>query len=73
MRYYLEIGKRRNEFIISFIIAKDYFIFLLLQVSTTRNIRDFNKGKATVKVSLPFATYHELLYALPTLFGQSFV
>ena len=25
MRYHLEIGKRRNEFIISFIIAKDYF------------------------------------------------
>ena len=27
MRYYLEIGKRRKKFIISFIIAKDYFSF----------------------------------------------
>ena len=27
MRYHLEIGKRRKEFIISFIIAKDYFSF----------------------------------------------
>ena len=27
MRYHLEIGKRRSEFIISFIIAKDYFSF----------------------------------------------
>ena len=26
-----------------------------------------------MKVSLHFATYHELLYALPTWFGQSFV
>ena len=45
MRYYFEIGKRRNEFIISFVIANVYFTFLLLQVSITRNIRDFNGEK----------------------------
>ena len=59
MRYHLKKGKRRNEFIISFMIAKDYFTFLPLQVPITMNIikeyKGFQWGKATVKVSLLFA------------------
>ena len=59
MRYHLEIGKRRNEFIISFIIAKNYFSF---PAFTSVNDKEYNgfqwgkaTGKATVKVSLLFA------------------
>ena len=51
MRYHLEIGKRRKEFIISFIIAKDYFSF---PAFTSANNKEY-KGKAIVKVSLRFA------------------
>ena len=69
MRYSLEIGKRRNEFI-SFIIAKYYFTFLFLQMSITRNIRNVNGKKATVKVSLPFAICHML--CKPCLVSLSF-
>ena len=43
-------------------------------MSITRNInKGFQWGKATVKVSLLFAIFHELSYALQTLFGQSFI
>ena len=41
MRYHLDIGKRRKEFIISFIIAKDYFSFPAV---TSANNKEFLKG-----------------------------
>ena len=55
MRYHLEIGKRRKEFIISFIIAKDYFSFPAFTSANNKECKGFQWGKATVKVSLPFA------------------
>ena len=57
MRYHLEIGKRRNEFIISFIIAKDYFSFPAFTSANNKEYEGFQyaKAKATVKVSLLFA------------------
>ena len=56
MRYHLEIGKRRKEFIISFIIAKDYFSFpAFTSVSNNKEYKGFQWGKATVKVSLIIA------------------
>ena len=55
MRYHLEIGKRRNEFIISFIIAKDYFSFPDFTSVNNEEYKGFQLGKATVKVSLLFA------------------
>ena len=54
MRYHLEIGKRRNEFIVSFIIAKDYFGFPAFTSVNNKEYRGFQWGKATVKVSLLF-------------------
>ena len=39
-RYYLEIGKCRKEFIVSFMIAKDYFDF-----HPFTSIRDFSGEK----------------------------
>ena len=55
MRYHLEIGKRRKEFIISFIIAKDYFSFPVFTSVNNKEYKGFQSGKATVKVSLLFA------------------
>ena len=54
MRYHLEIGKRRNEVIISFIIAKDYFSSPAFTSVNNKEHKGFQRGKATVKVSLPF-------------------
>ena len=45
MRYDLEIGKRCKEFIISFIIAKDYFSFPVFTSVNNKDIRDFNGEK----------------------------
>ena len=59
MRYRLEIGKRRREFIISFIIAKDYLLSAFTSVNK-KEYKGFQWGKATVKVSLLFAICHEL-------------
>ena len=50
MRYHLEIGKRRNEFITSFIIAKDYFSFRAFTSVSNKEYKGFQSGKATVKV-----------------------
>ena len=55
MRYHLEIGKRRKEFIISFIIAKDYFSFPVFTSVNNKEYKGFQWGKATVKVNLLFA------------------
>ena len=55
MSYHLEIGKRRKEFIISFIIAKDYFSFPAFTSANNNKYIGFQSGKATVKVSLLFA------------------
>ena len=55
MRYHLEIGKRRNEFIIPFIIAKDYFSVPAFTSVNNKEYKRFQWGKATVKVSLLFA------------------
>ena len=55
MRYHLEIGKRRKEFIISFIMAKDYFSFLAFTNVNNKEYKGFEWEKATVKVSLLFA------------------
>ena len=61
MRYHLDIRKRRKEFVISFIIAKDYFSFLLFQVPIIRNIRDFNGEKnCKSKSSFCLNNSHEL-------------
>ena len=49
------MGKRRNEFIISFIIAKDYFSFPVFTSANNKEYKRFQWGKATVKVSLLFA------------------
>ena len=54
MRYHLEIGKRRNEFI-SFITAKDYFGFPAFTSVNNKEYKGFQWGKATVRVSLLFA------------------
>ena len=45
MRYHLEIEKRRKEFIISFIIAKDYFSFPVFTSVNNKEKRDFNGEK----------------------------
>ena len=50
MRYYLEKGKRRKEFIISFIIEKNYFSFLAFTSANNKEYKGFQWGKATVKV-----------------------
>ena len=55
MRYHLKIGKRRKEFIILFIIAKDYFSFPAFTSANNKEYKGFQWGKATVKISLPFA------------------
>ena len=55
MRYHLEIGKRCNEFIISFIIAVDFFSFSAFTSVNNKEYKGFQLGKATVKVSLRFA------------------
>ena len=55
MRYHLEVGKRRKEFIISFIIAKDYFSFLVFTSVNNKKYKGFQWGKVTVKVSLLLA------------------
>ena len=55
MRYHFEIGKRRNEFIISFIIAMDSFNFPAVTSVNNKEYKGFQLGKATVKVSLLFA------------------
>ena len=55
MRYHLDIGKRRKEFIISCIIAKDYFSFPAFTRANNKDYKGFQWGKATVKVSLLFA------------------
>ena len=55
MRYHLEIRKRRNEFIILFIIAKNYFSFPAFPSVNNKEYKGFQWGKATVKVSLLFA------------------
>ena len=46
MRYYLKMGKRPKEYIISFIIAKDYFSFPAVN---NKEYKGFQWGKATVK------------------------
>ena len=45
MRYHLEIGKRRNEFIISFIIEKDYFSFPASTSVDNKEYKGFQWGK----------------------------
>ena len=55
MRYHVEIGKRRKEFIISFIIANDSFSFPAFTSANNKEYKGFQCEKATVKVSLPFA------------------
>ena len=55
MRCHLEIGKRRKEFVISFIIAKDYFSFPAFTSANNKEYKRFQWGKATVKVRLLFA------------------
>ena len=62
MRYHLEIGKRRNEFIISLIIAKDYFSFPAFTSVNDKEYKGFQWGKATVKVKSSFClnNSHEL-------------
>ena len=56
MRYHLERGKLCNEFIISFIIAKDYFSLPAFTSVNNKKIKGFQWGKATVKVSLLLPT-----------------
>ena len=51
MRYHLEIGKSRKEFIISFIIGKNYFSFPAFTSANYKEYQGFQWGKATVKVS----------------------
>ena len=62
MRYHFEIGKRRNEFISSFIIAMDSFSFPAFTSVNNKEYKGFQLGKATVKLSLLFAlnNNHEL-------------
>ena len=55
MRYHLEIGKRRKEFVISFIIAKDHLSFPTFTSDSNKEYKGFQWAKATVKVSLLFA------------------
>ena len=55
MRYHVEIGKRRKEFIISFIITKNYFSFPAFPSVNNKEYKGFQWGQATVKVSLLFA------------------
>ena len=55
MRYHLEVGKRRKEFIISFIFAKDYFSFSAFTSANNEEYKGFQWVKVTVKVSLLFA------------------
>ena len=55
MRYHLEIGKRRNEFIILFIIAMDSFSFPAFTSVNNKEYKGFQLAKATVKVSVLFA------------------
>ena len=55
MKYHLEIGKRQNEIIIKFIIAKSYFSFPAFTSVNNKEYKGFQRGKATVKVSLLFA------------------
>ena len=53
MRYHLEIGKRQKEFIISFIIAKDYFSFpAFTNVNYEENKGSQWKKKTTLTASL---------------------
>ena len=61
MRYHLKIGKRRNDFINSFIIAKEYFSFPAFTSVNNKEDKGFQWGKAIVKVSLLFViNSHEL-------------
>ena len=55
MRYHLEIGKRRKEFIISFIIAKDYFSFPVFTSVNNKEYKGFQWEKTTIKIILLFA------------------
>ena len=55
MRYHLEIGKCGKEFIISFIVANDYFSFPAFTSDNNKEYVGFQWGKGTVKVSLLFA------------------
>ena len=59
MRYRLETGKRRNELIVSFIIAKNFYFPAFTSVNK-KEYKGFQWGKATVKVSFLFAICHEL-------------
>ena len=52
MRYHLDMGKRRQEYTISFIIAKDYFSFPAFTSANSKKYKGFQWAKATVKVSL---------------------
>ena len=55
MRYNLKKAKHPKEFIISFIIAKDYYVFPAFTSANNKEYKGFQSGKATVKVSLLFA------------------
>ena len=48
MRYDLEIGKRRKEFIVSFIIAKDYFSFPVFTSVNNKEYNGFQWGKVSL-------------------------
>ena len=45
MRYHLDIAKRRKEFIISFIIANDYFSFPAFTSANNKEYKGFQWEK----------------------------
>ena len=49
MGYHLEIGKRRKEFIISFIIAKDYFSFSSFTSANSKGYKGFQMEESNCK------------------------
>ena len=61
MRYHLDIGKRRKEFIISFIIAKDYFSFPAFTSANNKGYKGFQWGTQLLsKSSFCLNNSHEL-------------
>ena len=62
MRYHLEIGERRKEFIISFITAKDYFSFPAFTSSNNEEYKEFHWEKSNSKSKSSFClnNSHEL-------------
>ena len=62
MRYHLEKGKCRKEFIVSFIIAKNYFSFPAFTGANNKEYKGFQWGKSNCKSKSSFClnNSHEL-------------